>query len=562
MKICSICKNEFEWTKEDKDLLEKLTPVIAGEKIPLPELEICFNCRLKKKLAFYNRRQLYKRNCDLTGEPIISVMSPDKNYKVYNIHDWFGDSWDPLEYGRDFDFNRPFFEQFNELLKAVPHIGLALLGDNVNSDYTNDNYKLKNCYLIFDGEQAEDSYYGESFVGLKNCIDFTFLYKSELCYECMYCTGCYNLKYSRFCDNCSDSWFLRDCFGCKHCVGCANLHQKEYYIFNKPYSKEEYEERMKAFNSGDYRVIEDIKKQADEFFLTQPVKAMRGLQNQDVSGDNLSHCKSAHYCFDCLNQRDCRHCVDCMMNAADCFDIYAWGDGLEHCYNCLLAGAGAQNVYMSCYAGIGASDLFYSFWCTRNCKNLFGCFGLKQKEYCILNKQYEKSEYEKTALQIAKHMQKTGEWGQFFAPEISEFGYNETLAQDNYHMTKEEALKEGYKWCDYESKVEAKKVLAGEDIPFDIAEIEDDILDNAIKCIVTGKLFKIAKPELDFYRKHNLPIPRKHPDQRHWDRLKLRNSYNLWKKKCANCGTKIQTSYAPGGPEIIHCEECYLKAIV
>ncbi|MDR0650611.1 MAG: hypothetical protein LBG59_04330 [Candidatus Peribacteria bacterium] len=35
---------------------------------------------------------------------------------------------------------------------------------------------------------------------------------------------------------------------------------------------------------------------------------------------------------------------------------------------------------------------------------------------------------------------------------------------------------------------------------------------------MTGKLFKIQPKELAFYRKHHLPLPRRHPDQRHLER--------------------------------------------
>jgi len=53
---------------------------------------------------------------------------------------------------------------------------------------------------------------------------------------------------------------------------------------------------------------------------------------------------------------------------------------------------------------------------------------------------------------------------------------------------------------------------------------------------VSKKPFRIIKEELDFYRKHNLPIPRKHPDERHRERMKLRNPRKLFERIC-NCPT-------------------------
>ncbi|MFH1012237.1 MAG: hypothetical protein V1760_00605, partial [Candidatus Peregrinibacteria bacterium] len=125
----------------------------------------------------------------------------------------------------------------------------------------------------------------------------------------------------------------------------------------------------------------------------------------------------------------------------------------------------------------------------------------------------------------------------------------------------EEALARGWKWCDYESKVEADRTIPASRLPHDIKDIPDDILNWAILCEVTGKPFKIIAQELKFYREHQLPLPRRHPDQRHWDRLALKEPYQLFDRSCAKCGREIQTTYSPDRPEQVYCEACYLKAV-
>jgi hypothetical protein len=37
-------------------------------------------------------------------------------------------------------------------------------------------------------------------------------------------------------------------------------------------------------------------------------------------------------------------------------------------------------------------------------------------------------------------MKQTGERGEFFDPKLSQFGYNETVAQEYFPLTREEAL--------------------------------------------------------------------------------------------------------------------------
>ncbi len=134
-------------------------------------------------------------------------------------------------------------------------------------------------------------------------------------------------------------------------------------------------------------------------------------------------------------------------------------------------------------------------------------------------------------------MIETKERGEFFHPSLSPFGYNETVAQEYYPVTSSEVLGTsddlisnnkqlityGYHRSDYQAPTPAAdKILEGKDLPTTIEEVSDDILKTAIKCEITGKLFRIIPQELAFYRKHYLPLPRRHPDQRHLDRLALR----------------------------------------
>ncbi|MDD2487015.1 MAG: hypothetical protein PHS92_01450 [Candidatus Gracilibacteria bacterium] len=197
-----------------------------------------------------------------------------------------------------------------------------------------------------------------------------------------------------------------------------------------------------------------------------------------------------------------------------------------------------------------------------NCSEVFGCASLNNKKYCILNRQYTKEEYETLVPKIIEHMRKTGEWGEFFPISISPFGYNESAAMDHYPLSKEKILESGFKLSTYENpKPVVTKTIPASKLPEDIREIPDDILNWAIECEVTGRPFRIIKPELEFYRKHSLPIPRRHPDQRHLDRIKLRNPRKLYSRDCDKCGKGMNTTYSIDRTEIIYCEQCYDKEL-
>ena len=81
-----------------------------------------------------------------------------------------------------------------------------------------------------------------------------------------------------------------------------------------------------------------------------------------------------------------------------------------------------------------------------SCHHCFGCTQLKSKSYCIFNKQYSEAKYNELVPKLITHMQKSGEWGEFFPYDLSPFCYNETMAHEYFPLTKEEALERGFRW--------------------------------------------------------------------------------------------------------------------
>src|SRR3989339_391032 len=127
MTTCQNCNQQFQIEPEDSAFYQKVETL---------EPTWCPLCRQIRRLSFRNELNLYRRKCDLTGADIISMYSPDKPYKIYGVEAWWSDKWDPFTYAREFDFNRPFFEQFAELQREVPRMALNSI-NNENSDYTN-----------------------------------------------------------------------------------------------------------------------------------------------------------------------------------------------------------------------------------------------------------------------------------------------------------------------------------------------------------------------------------------------------------------------------------------
>ncbi len=549
MQTCRFTGKEFEITEDDKIFYEKISPDFP---IPLPTLHP--EERKKQRLCFRNLRNLYVRTCDKSGKQILSYYDKDSPYKVYDREAWWADDWDALDYGRDFDFNRPFFEQFEELFRVVPHVSRAgvLLE---NCDYVNGASKCKNCYLSFNMDYCEDCYYLTEAKHSKDCMDSYNLVTCELCYEGMELDRCYCVHYSTRSVACTDSYFLMDCRQCKNCIGCVNLVGKEFYIFNEKVGKEEFEKYKENFKSRAF--VNEFRKRFEDFSLKFPKKFYFGHSNENFSGNNLQNVKNSFECYNVFNLENCKYSYF-IFNANNCMDYDIFGDNSEWIYNCVTTGINCSNDICCIHTWNGSSNNTYCFLMA-GASNNFGCVGLKQKKYCIFNKQYSKEEYENLRAKIIEHMQKTGEWCEFFPASMSPFGYNETQANEFFPLTKEMALKSGYKWKDEDTKITTptNPVI----IPDNIDEINESITKQILNCEETGKTFKIIPQEFQLYKKLGIPVPTIAPEIRHKNRFSKELPHHLWKRNCAKTGKEILTAYSPNRPEIIYSEEAYSEEL-
>lgn len=546
-KKCSNCGNVFQIEKEDRAFYKMME---------VPEPTLCYRCRTQRRLSYRNERYLYHRKCALTGKEIISCFSLDKPFVIYDIDAWWSDEWSPLNYGRDFDFGRGFFEQFYELRSKVPRLALQHQKPNWNSEYCNCMSQNRNCYLVFSTNRCEDCYYGSWVNDCKDCIDNLYIFHCELCYDCMHCADCYDLKYSQDCRTCKSSYFLRDCIGCMYCFACSNLRNKQYYVFNERKTKEQYEKFIRSVNLGSYKVIIDGKAKAKDILNDLIVKEYHGDNIENSLGDYLYDCKNTYMSFSCNDCEDVRYSVY-VEKAKDSMDHSHWGVNTERLYECQACGYDLFNLKFCNLCWSGCSDLVYCDQCFSS-KNCFGCVGLKKMQYCILNKQYTREEYEEMVPRIIEHMKKIGQFGEFFSIAKSLFAYNESKGFEHVPMNKEEVLKKGWQW---KNKDERDYLPQKYKIFDDIKEVFDGIINEVLACELCGKNYKIIPQELDFYKKLGIPIPRKCADCRHFDRLKLENPYVLVDRKCEKCGKNIKTTYKSGGREVVYCEECYLKEV-
>ncbi len=560
-KKCRDCSAIFHVTDKDLEFYDKISPTYNGTKFSVPAPTMCPKCRQQYRLIHQNMSNLYWRTCDLSGDRILSCFHPESSREVYKQENWWWDEFDATKYGRDYDPSRWFFEQFNELLQTVPVPSMFTnFTEDVNSDFTNYAGFDKNCYFIFHADMNEDCCFATGLKKCKRCFDSLNVFECENTYECINVKKSYDLKYSQDCQNCSESWFLRDCFGCKNCFGCIGLQNAQYHIFNEEKTKEEYEKFMEKF-SWDFSQIENMKNKFETFTADKPRKFAQVLQNENAMGDHIFDCRDVVSCFDIQESRDMKYC-ERIYNGPneDCMDVDQYGLRLKRAYLWSALWDDAEQI-ISCASCYGIVNTYYSMF-TFYSQDCFWCVGIKNSDYCILNKKYTKEEYEKLVPKIIEKMKEDSEWWEFFPASLSPFGYNETIANEYYTLNKSEVLEKWFTWSDYQPPFpKVDKIIPADKLPENISDIPDDILNWAIECKDTKKPFRITKQELDFYRRYKLPVPRIHPDKRHLDRMAMRNPRELFERTCDKCKKDIQSTYSPKRSETVYCEECYNKEV-
>lgn len=585
-RSCQNCASQFIIASEDFDFYQK---------IEVPPPTFCPQCRLQRRLAVRNERTLYKRSCGLCQKDIISIYHKDSPRVVYCSQCWWSDKWDPATYGKEYDFSRPFFEQWKELYERTPIPTLNVLQQTlVNTEYANQVGNLKNCYLLFNSDYSESCAYGTEIEDSKECFDSLMLNGCELCYGSINCSRCYRTFFSVDCEDSQNIWFSKNLVGCSDCFGCVNLRKKRYCIFNQEYSKEEYEKKIAEFSLGSGTNMAELARQAHELHLKFPNKYIHGRQNNGVSGDYVFNSNNVYQSFIVSEAQNCKYCLWMLIKPIkDCWDYTEYGEN-------------AQRMYESCNSGANVSDVRFSMFCYQNCARLdycahcpgmndaFGCISMKKSQYCILNKQYSKEEYEALLPKIKEHMTsmpykdmkgREYRYGEFFPPELSSFGYNETTAQEHFPLTQKEVEEQGYSWRESEER-NYQVTLPLASIPDDIASVQEDILQQIIECEHRGscthqctKAFRLIPAELQFLQRIGLPLPRLCPNCRHGERLASRNPLKLESRSCqcagsaslnkaytnttahfhsdSACTNQFETAYLSSNPSIVYCEQCY-----
>jgi hypothetical protein len=489
---------------------------------------------------------LYKRKEDVSRYPETiraKRIVPGKHYDLSRD--------DLMLVWMNYDASISFFDNYALLYGRIPLPSRMVYVNAENCDYAEAAWMSKSVYLsilaIGDCENILYTFYTQD--NVKNVLNSVMVWdNSESIYFSTAIIQSYQVFYSKYVVNSSNIWFSANMVGCRECIGCHNLENKEYCIENVQLTKDEYIQRKNEILRNKHIFLEKYLSIRDKW---------ENIGSKDVQWEFCIYSENVENGYFGYRVKNAKNILfvwdkDGRKNVYDtlCSDQKWEGD----LYWCINLWPGSNCYFSDCFIG---HSLYYCFNCIE-CSFCLWCIGLKNKSYCILNKQYTKEEWEILAEKIFASMEADGTLGDFFPAELNPFYFNDTMAylvDDSF--TKEEIETAWYLWRDEPIRAdipEWMKVVKNTELdqfqgfrktPFgkgDVTEWQGDFspeiiseknpqsrrtsstaplqkeltwyIDPEILNVVISdekwNYYRIVKMEYDFLMKHELPLPTMH----------------------------------------------------
>ncbi len=388
-------------------------------------------------------------------------------------------------------------------------------------------------------------------VECRDCLDCTYSFKLENCYENTYCFNNYATRFALDSRNCLDAWFLYDCRGLKNCFMCWNLRNKEYCIRNQSYTPAGYQAELAKLNLRSWKTLQGLREEWRGHLQTDAVHRARHITNsENCVGNYLDQCSNVTDTFFTERAENCHHLLR-NYEAKDCLDCTGLLTG-ELCYET----AQSSQVYNVRYASLSirCRDSEYLDECV-DLADCFGCVGLKKKRFCIFNKQYTQEDYQRVVEKLKQQMSVKGEYGEFLPYSMMYTGYNNSFAQFYFPLEANSAAVRGIPW--EETKTAPASATTADSAPDKVNDYQA-VVGKVLICERTGRPYKLIEQELKFYQQHGVPIPRLHPDERNLERYRQLAGITPRQIECFNCRKPVTTYYAAEfGYQKILCQRCY-----
>ncbi len=435
--------------------------------------------------------------------------------KTYeDIRSWFTNLW--IEYNPETSLR----DQMTTLLQTCGVPDHNLIGTTENVQFSDCIWDAKNVYLSYvSGESISNVLYSLHVkIYCNNVLNSVMVWDGcDIVYQSTGIIKSYKVFYSKYIYSSNNIRFCTNMMSCSECMFCDGLSNASYCIRNQQFTEEEYQEKKQELLS---------QKQLFETRYKEIAVAGQNLASANCKGNFIIKSTNVENGINAYQINNGRNIIN------------AWGAELdENIVDCCLWGtpAAKDNYFCNMFGGWDNnygwwnsyywSNNYYCIYCDA-CSYCLGCVGLKNRQFCILNKEYSKEERFILANKIFKNMEADWTLWQFFPWSMSPFYFNDSFAyliDDTF--TKEEVSKEWYLRRDEGIKVdipqgadvvETKDLSSREWFENWTWKINPEILKKVIRD-EKWNYYRIVPMELDFLQKHGLPLP-----EIHWlERIKL-----------------------------------------
>ncbi len=520
-------------------------------QIPLPS--IAPEERFRRLASFRPSKNLFLRECGGSGARTFSIYPANCSLPVYAESVWKSDAFDATAFGSAFDFKRLFAEQLLTLWRTVPRPAL-INADSPESKVSHRVWGSTGSFLLFDSTASVSCLYSTNLHRCSECIDCYQLENCSRCYETILSENCHELRFGEFCRGCNDSWFLSQCSDCERCLFCSDLEGKRFHIFNRSVTEEEYFRTLSELSLDAGPLLEIAKDRFLEFLSSVPTAHILSTADSpsgSVYGSGNYHRRSSRivHSFEVFDSERVYNCRD-VRCSFDCLDSIGVWNSREVAQSASIYGGERIVNSFDCWESV--SDLAYCSHCTRS-SHLLGCVGLRERQYCIFNMQYEKERYFELKDEIVGHLKRRNIWGATLPANFSPHPYNHSSANEYMPLTKVPAKMMGFSWDESDqalrpSELLGEKVTAPEelfsDVPVRFADrSHEDITRAVYLCVITGKPFRYRSDEVRIYQELGVAPPKRCFQQRHLERLSHLTPHQVISRSCSLSGKELRTSF-------------------
>jgi len=212
------------------------------------DIEQCYNVKYSQ-FSFNSRDSFFLYDCKNCSDCVGCIGLRHQKFNIlnkpYSKEEYFKKLEELNFYSKKAvnEFADKFYN--SEIFKKFPRkLYHGQLVKNSTGDYINECDNSINCFYAKGLKDCKNVFWGENMKDVRDY--FAFGDTDELSYECVsggY--GNYNCKFSEA------SWianrnieYCANCFNCENIFGCIGLRKQKYCIFNKQYTKEEYEDSV------------------------------------------------------------------------------------------------------------------------------------------------------------------------------------------------------------------------------------------------------------------------------------------------------------------------------